>query len=70
MPPEKIEAAFAFIKNHVERFGFAPTVRDIAEAAGYKSSRSGLQLVLALERQGRIHRDMTQERKIHLGDRH
>lgn len=55
---EKADLAYEFIVGHLAKFGSAPTVREIAEAAGLRSSRSGYLIINQLVADGRLVKDM------------
>lgn len=55
---DKVEGGYEFIVDHIARFGSAPTVREVSEALGLKSSRSGYTIINTLVAQGRLAKDM------------
>jgi len=48
--------ALSFIEREIRLTGWAPTIREVGERLGYKSSNSASELVVALERKGVIER--------------
>lgn len=53
-----------FIKVHIQRFSFPPTIKEIAEAFGFGSFNAAYQHVLAIEKKGAIKRDANYARAI------
>lgn len=50
------EAVLSFIKSHIDQKGYAPTVREIGQAVGLKSSSTVQGHLERLERDGYIKR--------------
>ena len=61
---EQRRAALDFIIEHCTKFGFGPSVREVTEAIGKRSSRTGLMVIEALEEDGLVVRDLSKGRKI------
>ena len=55
---ENVEGGYEFIVDHIARFGSPPTVREVSEALGLKSSRSGYTIINTLVARGRLVKDM------------
>ena len=55
-----------YIKTHVEKSGYPPTVREICEAVGLKSTSSAHAHLGSLEKNGYIRRDPTKPRCIEI----
>ena len=51
---EKEQLVFDFIKQTIEDRGVAPSVRDVAKAAGYKSPSTAQYMLDKLEKAGYI----------------
>ena len=56
--------ALEFIESYCRRWTHGPTVREVMEAMGYRSSRTGLTVIRDLEEAGKISRDLTRLRRI------
>ena len=55
-----------FIEKFCTEHGYAPSVRQVAEAAGFKSPTSGLNLLKQLEAEGYIKRMPGHQRAIQI----
>jgi len=60
---------FDFIKRHLARYGYPPTVRDIGKAVGLASSSTVHAHLANLEKVGLLRRDPSKPRAIELLDR-
>jgi repressor LexA len=65
-PTDRQKAVLECIENHVARFGFPPTVREIGSACGLRSPRSVSQHLDALEHKGFIRRTKDKSRAIEI----
>jgi len=65
LTPRQAEV-YRFIKDHLERFGYPPTVRDIGKAVGLASPSTVHAHLANLERLGLLRRDPTKPRAIEL----
>ncbi len=63
LPPRQ-QVVLDFIATHIERRGFAPSVREIAKQLGMRSTNAVCCHLLALERKGFIRRDSMKSRTI------
>ena len=63
---EKEQLVFDFIKQTIENRGVAPSVRDVAKAAGYKSPSTAQYMLDKLEKAGYIERDPMLKRTIRI----
>jgi repressor LexA len=64
----KQEEILTYIKNEILKRGFPPSVREICQAVGLKSTSSVHSHLESLERNGYIHRDPTKPRTIEILD--
>jgi repressor LexA len=64
----KQEEILTYIKNEILERGFPPSVREICQAVGLKSTSSVHSHLESLERNGYIHRDPTKPRTIEILD--
>ncbi len=55
-----------FLTNHIRQKGYPPTVREIGQAVGLKSTATVHAYLLALERKGHIRRNPAKNRSIEL----
>ncbi len=53
-PPQ--EKVLAFIRQHIDSHGWAPTLREIGNGLGYSSPNTARQHVMALEKKGWVER--------------
>lgn len=45
-----------YLVKHIEKYGFAPTVQDVADHLGIKAKSGGHRLLTMLEKRGHIRR--------------
>ncbi len=65
-PKEK--AVYDYLCEKMQRFGFAPSVRDIKDALGIKSTATVHAYLARLEDKGYIHRESGKSRAMRIGD--
>ena len=63
---ERQQAIYQFIAQHIRRYGFPPTVREIGEEFGIASPNGVVVNLKALERKGVITREAKMSRGIRL----
>ena len=62
---EKQASVFAYISRHVRRYGYAPSVMEVAKATG-RSKTAAYALITQLQKRGAIKRDKYTHRAIEL----
>lgn len=62
---EKQATVLAYIRRHIKRYGYAPSVREVAEATG-RSRTAAHALMAQLDKRGAIKRDRYTHRAIEM----
>ncbi|MBR1750531.1 MAG: transcriptional repressor LexA [Ruminococcus sp.] len=63
---EKEKKAFEFIKDFIDEHNYAPTVRDIQDHFGLKSSSTAHRYIINLSKKGLLERDLKHNRAIRI----
>jgi len=62
---EKQATVLAYIRRHIKRYGYAPSVREVAKATG-RSPTAAQHLMTQLEKRGAIKRSRYETRAIEM----
>ncbi|REJ67642.1 MAG: hypothetical protein DWQ28_06595 [Proteobacteria bacterium] len=62
---EKQATVLAYIRRHIKRYGYAPSVREVAKATG-RSTTAAQHLMTQLEKRGAIKRSRYETRAIEM----